>query len=750
VISRVNENRWADELRRLSRLRTLRTSVTLGFVLLGPVLAIITFVTMEPLGEGSREDVWTILLAVDLVYILVMASLILTSVARTIAARKAKSAGSRLHLRLTGIFAMMALLPTVSVAVFSGFTLNQGLEDWFSERVRQVVGTSLTAAQTYKQEQSDDLAEDAQAIANFIDSRRNLIFINDAEIREILTQGQQLIQRGLKEAYLIDGTGAIRARGERSYLFDFEQPTSDQIHQADTDGLLIIEDFDNDELRALVRLSLFTDRLLYVSRDVDGRILGLLDDTQKTARYYQTLESKRGQVILQFVVLYVGFSVTLLLAAIWLGVWFAERMSRPVGRLTGAAQRVGNGDLDVQVIQEKGDDEIAVLGRYFNQMTRQLKKQRERLLENNRQIESRRRLFDSVLRSVTSGVVGLDSNGCVTFVNSSAQRLLNWTGDEQYLALNIAVPEFADLFERLKESDFEVAQDDIRVIRHGKVENLLVRMGTRRNEDGRLEGYVLAFDDVTDLVTAQRLAAWRDVARRIAHEIKNPLTPIQLSAERIKQKFSPRVGSESEQLKHMTDVIVRQTNDLGRIVDEFSNFARMPKPQLQTEDLVTILRDVLTLQQTTHLDVKLTIDVPEKPVMADIDATMIGQALTNLVKNAGEAINSFQARNDQVGFVPEIQVVLKVVYSRARITIADNGVGLPADRARLFEPYVTTRDQGTGLGLSIVKKIIEEHAGSLTLEDAPIFDKNARAGAMAIIELPIFIEEARAKPVNAM
>jgi len=705
---------------------------------------------MEPLGEGSREDVWTILLAVDLVYILVMASLILTSVARTIAARKAKSAGSRLHLRLTGIFAMMALLPTVSVAVFSGFTLNQGLEDWFSERVRQVVGTSLTAAQTYKQEQSDDLAEDAQAIANFIDSRRNLIFINDAEIREILTQGQQLIQRGLKEAYLIDGTGAIRARGERSYLFDFEQPTSDQIHQADTDGLLIIEDFDNDELRALVRLSLFTDRLLYVSRDVDGRILGLLDDTQKTARYYQTLESKRGQVILQFVVLYVGFSVTLLLAAIWLGVWFAERMSRPVGRLTGAAQRVGNGDLDVQVIQEKGDDEIAVLGRYFNQMTRQLKKQRERLLENNRQIESRRRLFDSVLRSVTSGVVGLDSNGCVTFVNSSAQRLLNWTGDEQYLALNIAVPEFADLFERLKESDFEVAQDDIRVIRHGKVENLLVRMGTRRNEDGRLEGYVLAFDDVTDLVTAQRLAAWRDVARRIAHEIKNPLTPIQLSAERIKQKFSPRVGSESEQLKHMTDVIVRQTNDLGRIVDEFSNFARMPKPQLQTEDLVTILRDVLTLQQTTHLDVKLTIDVPEKPVMADIDATMIGQALTNLVKNAGEAINSFQARNDQVGFVPEIQVVLKVVYSRARITIADNGVGLPADRARLFEPYVTTRDQGTGLGLSIVKKIIEEHAGSLTLEDAPIFDKNARAGAMAIIELPIFIEEARAKPVNAM
>ncbi len=750
MISRVNENRWADELRRLSRLRTLRTSVTLGFVLLGPVLAIITFVTMEPLGEGSREDVWTILLAVDLVYILVMASLILTSVARTIAARKAKSAGSRLHLRLTGIFAMMALLPTVSVAVFSGFTLNQGLEDWFSERVRQVVGTSLTAAQTYKQEQSDDLAEDAQAIANFIDSRRNLIFINDAEIREILTQGQQLIQRGLKEAYLIDGTGAIRARGERSYLFDFEQPTPDQIHQADTDGLLIIEDFDNDELRALVRLSLFTDRLLYVSRDVDGRILGLLDDTQKTARYYQTLESKRGQVILQFVVLYVGFSVTLLLAAIWLGVWFAERMSRPVGRLTGAAQRVGNGDLDVQVIQEKGDDEIAVLGRYFNQMTRQLKKQRERLLENNRQIESRRRLFDSVLRSVTSGVVGLDSNGCVTFVNSSAQRLLNWTGDEQYLALNIAVPEFADLFERLKESDLEVAQDDIRVIRHGKVENLLVRMGTRRNEDGRLEGYVLAFDDVTDLVTAQRLAAWRDVARRIAHEIKNPLTPIQLSAERIKQKFSPQVGSESEQLKHMTDVIVRQTNDLGRIVDEFSKFARMPKPQLQTEDLVTILRDVLTLQQITQLDVKLTINVPEKPVMADIDATMIGQALTNLVKNAGEAINSFQARNDQVGFVPEIQVVLKVVYSRARITIADNGVGLPADRARLFEPYVTTRDQGTGLGLSIVKKIIEEHAGSLTLEDAPIFDKNARAGAMAIIELPIFIEEARAKPVNAM
>ncbi len=738
MATRTQDSIWAERLRRLGRTRRLQNAATLGLVLLGPVLVLATFMVLGPLDQGSSALTLRLVLLADLVYVLVVAALVLGSVARLIAARRAQSAGSRLHLRLTGVFAALALIPTVTVAVFAGLTVNIGLEGWFSDRVRNVVGASLAAAQAYEEEQREDLAEDARALARYLDAGRSVTyFMNDGELRQALAQGQPQIQRGLREAYVIDGTGDIRARGEGSYLFDFEHPGPENLSEASDTGFVIIEDWPNNEFRALVRLDAFVDRFLYVSREVDGEILNLLDDTQESVRLYQQLESDRGRVLFEFGLLYLGFAVILILAAIWLGLWFAERLSRPVGRLTGAAQRVGAGDLDVQVIEEQGDDEIAMLGRYFNQMTRQLKAQRETLLDNTRQIERRRRLFDSVLTSVTSGVVGLDPQGHVTFVNRSAERLLGWTGDETALALKVAVPEFGPLFDDLRTSASEVAQEEIRVTRQGRLENLLVRMATRRGDEGRLEGYVVAFDDVTDLVSAQRMAAWGDVARRIAHEIKNPLTPIQLSAERIKRKFAPRLGDDSDQLEAMTDVIVRQTNDLRRIVDEFSRFARMPEPDRQSNDLVQILRDAVVLQQSGQPGVTIAADLPDGPVIADLDAAMIGQALTNLIKNAGEAIETLHKKGAPEGHAPEIRVTLGTEGDRAEIRISDNGIGLPEDRARLFEPYVTTRDEGTGLGLPIVKKIIEEHGGTLALEDAEPFAPGARRGAMALIRLPL-------------
>jgi two-component system nitrogen regulation sensor histidine kinase NtrY len=724
-------------LSRWRRTRRVQNVATLGLVLLGPALALATFLVLGPFGQGASSTTFRIILLADFVYILVVTALVLGQVARLIAARRAKSAGSRLHLRLTGVFGLLALIPTVIVAVFAGLTVNIGLEGWFSDRVRQVVGNSLAAAEAYKDEQRADLAEDALALSRYLDaSRQRIFFMDDGELRQILAQGQSQIQRGLREAYVVDGTGEIRARGERSYLFDFEAPSPEAFDEATAGGIAIIEDWDNNEFRALVLLDAFVDRFLYVSRTVDGEILSLLDETQETVRLYQQLEQERGRVLFEFGLLYLGFAVILILAAIWLGLWFAERLSRPVGRLTGAAQRVGAGDLDVQVVEEKGDDEIAMLGRYFNQMTRQLKGQRDTLLSNTQQIERRRRLFDSVLSSVTSGVVGLDPEGRVTFVNRSAEGLLDWAGDTEALALGVAVPEFKPLFDELRRSGTEVAQGEVKVIRSGRQENLLVRMATRRGEEGNLEGYVVAFDDVTDLVSAQRMAAWGDVARRIAHEIKNPLTPIQLSAERIKRKYGPLLGEETERLEAMTDVIVRQTNDLRRIVDEFSKFARMPEPDRQMEDLCRMVEDAVLLQQTGQPDVTFRTDLPQGPVPVEVDATMIGQALTNLIKNAGEAIESLTKKGAPDGFLPEIRVALEAEGETALITIADNGIGLPEDRARLFEPYVTTRNEGTGLGLPIVKKIIEEHGGTLTLEDAPVFDGNPHHGAMAVIRLP--------------
>ncbi|MBI6629040.1 sensor histidine kinase NtrY-like [Pontibaca salina] len=736
VVTRT-KNLSVGSFSRWRRSRRARNLGTLGLVLLGPCLALATYLVLGPFDNHVSAPSLRIVLLADLVYVLVVATLVLGQIARLIAARRAKSAGSRLHLRLTGVFALLALIPTVTVAVFAALTVNIGLEGWFSDRVRQVVGSSLAAAQAYETEQREDLAEDAVALARYLDSsRRVTVFMNDAELRHVLVQGQAQIQRGLREAYVIDGTGEIRGRGERSYLFDFEHPGEERIEKARDEGLEIIQDWDNNEFRALVRLDAFADRYLYVSRDVDGELLNLLDETKETVHLYQQLESERGRILFEFGLIYLGFALILILAAIWLGLWFAERLSRPVGRLTGAAQKVGGGDLSVQVIEEDGDDEIAMLGRYFNQMTRQLKRQRDTLLDNTEQIERRRRLFDSVLSSVTSGVVGLDPDGRVSFVNRSAHRLLGWSGDGDSVMLSVAVPEFGALFETLKRGGSSRVQDEIKVTRQGRLENLLVQMAPRRAEDGALEGYVVVFDDVTDLVSAQRMAAWGDVARRIAHEIKNPLTPIQLSAERIKRKFKPLVGDEAAQLESMTDVIVRQTNDLRRIVDEFSKFARMPEPDRCQEDLVALTHDAVVLQQAGLPDVKLSADLPEKPLLAEIDATMITQALTNLIKNAGEAVETMKEKRPPDGYQPQVHVSLAVENGTYLICIADNGIGLPEDRARLFEPYVTTRSAGTGLGLPIVRKIIEEHGGTLTLENALPFNGATHAGAMAVIRLP--------------
>jgi two-component system nitrogen regulation sensor histidine kinase NtrY len=372
------------------------------------------------------------------------------------------------------------------------------------------------------------------------------------------------------------------------------------------------------------------------------------------------------------------------------------------------------------VLEEEGDDEIAMLGRYFNQMTRQLKGQRDTLMENNRQIERRRRMFDSVLSSVTSGVVGLDEDGRISFVNRSAERLLGWHEDRQDMALSVAVPEFS---------------------RDGQLENLLVRVSRRFRDDGTLEGYVVAFDDVTDLVTAQRMAAWGDVARRIAHEIKNPLTPIQLSAERIQRKFMSQVGDDAEKLEQMTGVIIRQTGDLRRIVDEFSKFARMPEPDRRTGDLTQMVRDAALLQEVGQPDVSFDVTLPAGELTAEFDATMINQALTNLIKNAGEAIESYVEKHGVADVVRKVSISLTQDANVALIQIADSGIGLPEDRGRLFEPYVTTRDKGTGLGLPIVKKIIEEHGGSLVLTDAPLMNGKGQAGAMAVVRLPLLNAE---------
>ncbi|WP_339112532.1 PAS domain-containing sensor histidine kinase [Thioclava sp. GXIMD2076] len=712
--------------------------MTLGLVILGPILAIATFVVLGPLAQGGDSGSLRLILLADFIYFMGLAGLILTRLAQMVAARRKRSVGSRLTLRLTGIFAFVALVPTVLVALFAGLTVNIGMEGWFSDRVREVVGTSLQAAEAYQNEHRRDLTDDADALAGFLNIRRQAAtFMSDGELRELLVAGQSGIQRGLKEAYVIDGTGEIIARGDRSYLFDFEKPAPEKIVQAQSGQTVLIEDWDNNEFRALKQLDAFADRYLYVSRKVDGSILSLLDDTRTTVTLYQQLEATRGRVLFEFGLVYMGFALILILAAIWLGLWFAERLSLPIGRMAVAAEKVGAGDLDARVIEAEGDDEIALLGRSFNKMTGQLKDQRVALMASHSVTEEQRRLFDSVLGSVTSGVIGLDAAGRIDFINRSAAKLLDLDNlaDHQRM-IDEAVPEFSDLFRRLHSAVQDVVQEEVRVSRFGKLESLLVRVALRLREDGLREGYVIAFEDVTELVSAQRMAAWGDVARRIAHEIKNPLTPIQLSAERIKRKFRRHVGEDEPALEQLTGVIIRQTNDLRRIVDEFSKFARMPEPDRREVDLVALLRDAITIQEGALHGAELSAELPDGPLLVELDQTMIGQAVTNLIKNAGEAVETLYEKGVEEGYAPEVRVLMSVQPEFITLQIMDNGVGLPEDRSRLFEPYVTTRSKGTGLGLSIVKKIIEEHGGTLMLRDAPPFHPGAHSGALAEIRLP--------------
>ncbi|WCR10334.1 PAS domain-containing sensor histidine kinase [Paracoccus stylophorae] len=721
-----------DRLARIRIPRQWRGVLSWGVLLVGGLLAVATMTVLGPLSHGVESRVLRFILLLDLLYLICLIGLVVARMARLISARRASAAGSRLHSRLVAVFAGLALVPTVLVALFAGLLVNIGLEGWFSDRVQQVVTTSQAAAEAYQEEHRRDLTEDARALAGVLtQAGRSNPMIDDGEMRQLLVQGQALIQRGLREAYIVNGAGEIRARGERSYLFWYEAPTGEQLDRALTEGLVLIEDWQNNEFRALVPLPPLADRFLYVTRDVDGDLLGLLDETRATVGDYRQLEETRGQVLFEFSLVYLGFALLLVAAAVWLGLWFASRLSRPIGALAVASEQVGRGNLDVQVPEPDTGDEIQTLGESFNRMTRQLKTQREELVESYRASDEQRRLFDNVLSSVTSGVIGLDAAGEIDFVNRSATRLLGLDPMRDIDALlSEAVPEFAPLFARLSASVAETIQDEVRLARDGRIESLLVRMAVRRGTDGGLEGYVVAFDDVTELVSAQRMAAWGDVARRVAHEIKNPLTPIQLSAERLRRKFGPLAGPEDKvSLDQYVDVIIRQTGDLRRIVDEFSRFARMPEPDRVETDLAALLRETVLLQRDA-LQGALVEDIPDRPVIVDCDAGMLRQALTNLLKNAGEAVEE-RAADAADGWAPRVEVTMSAGPDSVTIRITDNGPGLPGDRARLFEPYVTLKPQGTGLGLPIVKKIVEEHGGSLALTDAP-----GRDGAMAEIRLP--------------
>ena len=710
-------------------------ALLLGGILFG-LSAYIARGRPDPLAIGTLRTI----LVIDLIYILVVLGLIFRATIKALRLRRRASHGSKLHIRLSRAFVMAALIPTVLIAFFAVLAVSYGVNEWFSSTVRDVVNSAASAAKVYEEEQSDALSDDIRLMARHLNTiKRRNILIPDGALRVELSNIQKNVQRGLKEAYVADGTGALILRGQFSYLFDFEHPSEKDMRDASKGALVLIQDWDNNEFRALLRLSAFADRYLYVTRQVDGTLLKLLDETNHTTEVYKALDSEKRDLFIFYGLIYICVTVGVILCAIFAGTRFAEYLARPVGRLAEAAKRVGTGDLDVRVPEGKGADEVAVLAQTFNDMTVQVKRQRDDLLEANAQSEAQRRLFDSVLSGVTSGVVGLNDKGKIAFLNTAAQNLLNLDKKRDLgKPMRLAVPEFAQLFVELRKGTENTIQREIHLNRPDLAEILLVHIALRKNTKGGTEGYVVAVDDVTDLVSAQRLAAWGDVARRIAHEIKNPLTPIQLSAEQMRHKFKPLVGEQGKNLDQYTDIIIRQTQDLRRIVDDFSKFARMPEPTKRQSDLVKLLRDNVALMANNSAKIPVTLQVPDTTIMASLDETMFNQAMTNLIKNALESIEIKRKSQKNKAYKPQVLIDMNETGGRVEILIKDNGIGLPKERrSRLFEPYYTSRSDGTGLGLPIVKKIIQQHDGTLELLDADCFGNTDQPGAMARITLPI-------------
>jgi len=723
-----------------------RMQFTLGIsvVAIAVVLALTTYLILTGQTRfAPNDEVVFGLLAANAALVVAMVAMIAWQLSAVWRGREKGAAGARLHVRLITMFGLVAALPAVLVAVFASVTLDRGLDAWFSTRTRAIIDNAQTVAEAYLAEHSQVIRGDAAAMRNDINRVSEVFDADKTRFAQLFTS--QAVLRALSAVYMIQRDGevivhAVSRRDDVKYL----APPDDAFEQAGEDRIVVFSPGVDNMVRALTRLPAYEDAYLYAYRAVDPTVVQHLRETQESRAEYDALENRRADVQITFALLYVGMTLIFLLAAIWFGIWVANRLVQPIGRLINAARQVSDGNLDVTVAISRNEGDLAALGRTFNNMTGRLRSQHDELVAANAQLDSRRRFSEAVLSGVTSGVIGLDQAGRVELANRAASELLGL--DHAQLVgqeLASAVPEFAASLREAFQRHPRRVDAGINVVRAGAEQNLHLRVTSERSH-GEDRGYVVTFDDVTQLVTAQRSSAWADIARRIAHEIKNPLTPIQLSAERLKRKYGKVIRKDRDVFEQCTDTIIRQVGDIGKMVDEFSSFARMPKATMGPCDIYEIVRQAVVLQRVGRPELELVCTVPDEPLVTMCDRRLIGQALTNLVKNASEAIEGV-ADNRGSDWKGRIEVVARSDGETVSIEVSDNGVGLPAEgRQRLVEPYMTTREKGTGLGLAIVRKIVDEHGGTLSLEDAPAVAAGGH-GALVRLEIPLRHETAQSE-----
>lgn len=694
--------------------------VAIGLIVCALIAGISTYTALTGAGPfGPDPATVRTLFLIDLALLLILAAVVARRLVRLWVERRRGSAGSRLHIRMVGLFSVVAVGPAIFVAAFSILFFNFVIQGWFNERIQEAVRNSMAVAEAYLKEHRDNIRTDALAMANDLNQAASLLRRNPAAYRQLVAVQAEV--RSLSEAMVIDSNGKIIARSGLTFLMEFGDLTQDVLERARDETVVVLSPVGEDRVRALVKLQSYLDSYLIVGRVIESSVIEHVERTRSAVSRYEKLERERRGIEITFVLIFIVVALLVLLAAVWFGLSIANRIVSPVGALVGAAERVRQGDLTANVPEGGADDEIGTLSRAFNRMTSQLAGQRNELIEANKQLDERRMFTEAVLSGVSAGVIGLDRNGRVNLPNRSAIDLLGMNAEDLINRdFAEAVPEMGALVKEARRKRDRTIQGQVNILRNGKPRNLLVRVTVER-AGSEAEGIVVTFDDVTELMTAQRTAAWADVARRIAHEIKNPLTPIQLSAERLKRKYLREVESDPTVFTQCTDTIIRQVADIGRMVDEFSSFARMPAPIFQVEDLTEIVRQELFHLELTNTGIDYTFTPPADPVRIRCDGRQVAQALSNLLRNAADAIAgqlSHEGDEEQTK-QGRIAVTLGIDDYEIWLEVADNGPGLPADlRDQLTEPYVTTKEKGTGLGLAIVKKIMEEHGGFLDMHEA--------------------------------